>query len=83
MLETREVISSRRWGDDDAASTGGGAGFSGSRGGRADTAATAARGRTRSVLPGTTGIDTGMAVLGILPNGQDRMADRLQELMNI
>jgi hypothetical protein len=35
------------------------------------------------VLPGTTGIDTGMAVLGILPNGQDRMADRLKELMNI
>jgi hypothetical protein len=77
MLETSEVISSRRWGDgDDAASTGG---FSGSFGGRADTAA--ASGRTRSVLPGTTGIDTGMAVLETLPNGQDRMADRLQELI--
>ncbi len=78
MLETREVISSRCWGDDEAASTGG---FSGSFGGRADTAAAAASGRTLSVLPGTTGIDTGMAVLGTLPNGQDRMADRLQELI--
>jgi hypothetical protein len=93
MLEARDVISSRVCGGGGGTGCTAGGNLSGSRG-REDTAAAAGR-KILSVLLGTTGIDTGMAVFGILPNGQDRIAERLkqadimhwhrfqQELMNI